>query len=102
MDINMMFEDPKVFTRPYNTVHHMHLVPGEHFYEDVTCTNEKDLKLSEPLTDDLVPHNLVGKPIILGDVVPPKKGQAPNTQGNQNKPAGEKPAGEKPSTNSSY
>ena len=33
MDIAMTFEDPKVFTRPYNTVHHMHLVPDEHFYE---------------------------------------------------------------------
>jgi len=83
MDIDMTFEDPKVFTRPYNTVHHMHLVPDEHFYEDVTCTNEKDLKLSMPLTDDLIPHNLANKPIILGDTVPPKKAAAA-----QNAPAG--------------
>ena len=70
----------------------MHLVPGEHFYEDVTCTNEKDLKLSMPLTDDLIPHNIVSKPIILGDVyTPPKRAAAA--------PAGEKPAGqEKPAS----
>jgi hypothetical protein len=86
MDVDMVFEDPKVFTRPYHTVHQMHLVPGEHFYEDVTCTNEKDLKLSMPLNDD-IPHNIVGKPIILGDVyTPPKRAAAA--------PTGEKPAGQ--------
>jgi hypothetical protein len=91
MDVDMVFEDPKIFTRPYHTVHHMHLVPGEHFYEDITCTNEKDLKLSMPLNDD-IPHNGVGKPIILGDVfTPPKRPAAPASAGA--KPAGQdKPA----------
>jgi len=73
-------------------VHHMHLVPGEHFYEDVTCTNEKDLSHSLPLNDD-IPHNIVGKPIILGDVMPAKKPAAP---------AGQKPAGGQDKPASSY
>ena len=68
MDIDMTIEDPKVFTRPYYMVRHMHLVPDEHFYEDVTCTNEKDLAHSLPLTtDDTVPHNALGMPTIEGD-----------------------------------
>ncbi len=80
MDIAMTFEDPKVFTKPYNTVHHMHLVPDEHFYEDVTCTNEKDLPRSRPLsTDSEIPHNLAGKAIIEGDKMPARKG-APAAQ----------------------
>ena len=79
MDVAMTFEDPKVFTRPYNTVHHLHLVPDEHFYEDVTCTNEKDLKRSQPLTTDSeVPHNLAGKPIIEGDKMPSRKPAPPS------------------------
>ena len=76
MDIAMTFEDPKVFTRPYNTVHHMHLVPGEHFYEDVTCTNEKDLKLSMPLTDD-IPHNSSASPLSSAISFRPRNPQAP-------------------------
>jgi hypothetical protein len=100
MDIAMTFEDPQVFTRPYNTVHHMHLVPGEHFYEDVTCTNEKDLKLSMPLTDD-IPHNLANKPIILGDKLPPRK--PAGAAQNQNAPAGSNaPAAQNKPTSSSY
>jgi hypothetical protein len=73
MDVDMTFDDPKVFTKSYHVVHNMHLVPAEHFYEDVTCTNEKDLALALPLNDDGVPHNLMNKPIIEGDKMPARK-----------------------------
>jgi hypothetical protein len=36
-------EDPKVFTKPWIVTWNMNLVPNERMYEDVTCSNEKDL-----------------------------------------------------------
>ena len=67
MDIAFTMDDPKVFAHPYQTTHHMHLVPDEHFYEDITCTNEKDLAHAVPRGDD-VPKNNAGKLVLLEDV----------------------------------
>ena len=67
MDIAFTMDDPKVFTHPYQTTHHMHLVPDEHFYEDITCTNEKDLAHAVRRPDD-VPKNNAGKLVLLEDV----------------------------------
>jgi len=36
-------DDSKVFTKPWVVTWNMNLVPNERMYEDVTCSNEKDL-----------------------------------------------------------
>ena len=43
LDVQITADDPKVFTHPWTYTWKMHLVPNEQMYEDVTCSNEKDL-----------------------------------------------------------
>jgi hypothetical protein len=42
LTIEVTNEDPKVFTKPWTYTWNMSLAPDEEFYEDVTCSNEKD------------------------------------------------------------
>ena len=42
LTIEVTNEDPKAFTKPWTYTWNMSLAPDEEFYEDVTCSNEKD------------------------------------------------------------
>lgn len=42
LNVELTIEDSKVFSKAYTNTYHYKYVPDEHFYEDVTCSNEKD------------------------------------------------------------
>jgi hypothetical protein len=48
LSVQITDDDPKVFAKPWTYGWNMRLVPNEHFYEDVTCSNEKDLAHEVP------------------------------------------------------
>jgi len=48
LKVQITDDDPKVFTHPWTYTWNMNLVPNEEMYEDVTCSNERDLEHAVP------------------------------------------------------
>jgi hypothetical protein len=48
LKVQITDDDPKVFIHPWTYTWNMNLVPNEEMYEDVTCSNEKDLEHEVP------------------------------------------------------
>lgn len=48
LKVQITDDDPKVFTHPWTYTWNMNLVPNEQMYEDVTCSNERDLEHEVP------------------------------------------------------